>query len=528
MKILIVDDEEQIHYAFRKILPEGVEVVSALSGEEALAKLADGPPDLMIMDVKMAGLSGLATLQKVHERHPRLPVIIMTAYGTMQTAIEAMKLGAFEYLLKPFDIPRMQQVIAQALDSARQARRGVPAGPPPVFEPVGADAIIGISPAMQEIYKQIGRVAEKDITVLIRGESGTGKELVARAIYRNSRRAKRPFVVVNCAAIPDTLLESELFGYERGAFTGATARHAGRFEQADGGTIFLDEIGELKAATQAKLLRVLQEGEVTPLGGGETRNVDVRVICATNRDLQAALRSGSFREDLYYRLNVISIQLPPLRERREDIPVLIAYVLDRFGRELSRQVRGLEPAALQAAEAYEWPGNVRELENALKRAMLLAKGPFLTVDDLRFGAGPVVAPAPAGPGVAGEPGGAAPGRPGGPTAGYPTDRLGVGAPAPEGAAPTLPGGRWEALLDRALSEVVASLSREGSRPGGSSGRAKLMPAVERVLITKALERTAGNQVQAARLLGISRNTLRSRMSKYAIRVEPAVGGRREG
>jgi DNA-binding NtrC family response regulator len=245
MKILIVDDEEQIHYAFRKILPEDATVVSALSGEEALAKLAEGAPDLVIMDVRMGGMTGLATLQKMRDRYPRLPIVIMTAYGGMQTAIEAMKLGAFEYLIKPFDIPRMQRVIGEALESARQQRRGVTAGPPaPLPEGGGADAIIGVSPAMQEVYKQIGRVAEKDITVLIRGESGTGKELVARAIYRNSRRAHRPFVVVNCAAIPDTLLESELFGYERGAFTGAQARHPGRFEQADGGTMFLDEIGE--------------------------------------------------------------------------------------------------------------------------------------------------------------------------------------------------------------------------------------------------------------------------------------------
>ncbi|HEX7126952.1 MAG TPA: sigma-54 dependent transcriptional regulator [Thermodesulfobacteriota bacterium] len=489
MKILIVDDEEQIHYAFRKILPEGTTVVSALSGEEALAKLADGPPDLVIMDVRMGGMTGLATLQTMRERYPRLPIVIMTAYGTMQTAIEAMKLGAFEYLLKPFDIPRMQRVIDEALATARAQRRGVAAGPPAaVPDASSADAIIGVSTAMQEVYKQIGRVAEKDITVLIRGESGTGKELVARAIYRNSRRALRPFVVVNCAAIPDTLLESELFGYERGAFTGAQARHAGRFEQADGGTIFLDEIGELKAQTQAKLLRVLQEGEVTPLGGGDTRRVDVRVLCATNRDLHAMLRAGQFREDLFYRLNVITIEVPPLRERREDIPVLVAYFLDRFQKELGRPVRGLDPAALRAVEAYPWPGNVRELENTLKRAVLLAKGPLLTAEDLRLGVDPgAQAPEP--------------------------------APAetpPAAAAEPLESIGWEALLERALARAVATRGRE-----------KLMPAVERVLITKALERTAGNQVQAARLLGISRNTLRSRMSKYAIRVEPAVNPKGE-
>ncbi len=501
MKILIVDDEEQIHYAFRKILPEDATVVSALSGEEALAKLAEGPPDLMIMDVRMGGMTGLATLQKVRERYPRLPIVIMTAYGTMQTAIEAMKLGAFEYLLKPFDIPRMQRVITEALETARAQRRGVAAGPPaPVVDGSSADAVIGVSAAMQEVYKQIGRVAEKDVTVLIRGESGTGKELVARAIYRNSRRAARPFVIVNCAAIPDTLLESEIFGYERGAFTGAQGRHAGRFEQADGGTVFLDEIGELSSQTQAKLLRVLQEGEVTPLGGGETRHVDVRVICATNRDLMAMLRSGQFREDLFYRLNVITIQLPPLRDRREDIPVLCAFFLVRFEKELGRHVRGLEPAALRAVETFPWPGNVRELENTLKRAVLLAKGPLLTVQDLRLGVDPAAAPA--------EPGAA------------------DATPAAAGASIEALG--WEALLDRAITQVVATRGREGSRPSGGSGREKLMPAVERILITKALERTAGNQVQAARLLGISRNTLRSRMSRYAIRVEPAVTPKGEG
>jgi DNA-binding NtrC family response regulator len=506
-RILIVDDEEQIHYAFRKILPDEATVLSALSGEEALAKLADGVPDLVIMDVRMAGLTGLATLQKMRERYPRLPIVIMTAYGTMQTAIEAMKLGAFEYLLKPFDIPRMQRVVTEALDSARAQRRGVMAGPPAPLAETSADAILGISAAMQEVYKQIGRVAEKDITVLIRGESGTGKELVARAIFKNSRRASRPFVVVNCAAIPDTLLESELFGYERGAFTGAQARHAGRFEQADGGTIFLDEIGDLPLATQAKLLRVLQEGEVTPLGGGDTRHVDVRVICATNRDLLAMLRAGQFRDDLYYRLNVITIHLPPLRERREDTPVLAAYYVDRFARELGRPVRGLDPSALRAAEAYAWPGNVRELENTLKRAVLLAKGLLLTADDLRLGAeppvrlepGPMEERAPEAPTTAGGGSGEiVPDAPGEPADGAPDSGI-------EGLG-------WEALLDRALAAVLARRPRE-----------KLMPAVERVLITKALERTGGNQVQAARLLGISRNTLRSRMSKYGIRVEAGAG-----
>ena len=312
--ILIVDDDAQLRQSFEKLLnAEGHTVKTASSGEAAIALVQAAVPDLVIMDVRMPGMSGLEAFRAIHEIEPKLPVIIMTAFGTTDTAIEATKLGAFEYVLKPPEIPDILALISQALEAGRFMRSRVELDVAP--DTTAADAIIGKSKPMQEVYKAIGRVAPTDATVLIRGDSGTGKELVARAIYQHSLRSAKPFLIINCVAIPETLLESELFGYEKGAFTGAVNRRVGKFEQAHGGTVFLDEIGDMPFSIQAKILRLLQERSIERLGGREPIPVDVRIIAATNRDLEAALAQGRFREDLYYRLKVVTLWLPPLKER---------------------------------------------------------------------------------------------------------------------------------------------------------------------------------------------------------------------
>lgn len=319
-KILIVDDDHQLRQSFQRLLAvEGHDVRGASSGEQGLRMVREELPECVIMDVRMPGMNGLDALKALREIDARLPVIIMTAYATTETAIEATKFGAFDYILKPFDIPDILALIDKAVEAGRRMRGRVAMTPEP-GDGGDAEALVGTSRAMHEVYKAIGRAAPTDALVLVRGESGTGKELVARAIYQHSLRAERPYLVINCVAIPDTLLESELFGYEKGAFTGATHRRVGKIEQASGGTVFLDEIGDMPLGIQAKLLRLLQERQIERLGGRETIPVDVRIIAATNTDLEAAVADGRFREDLYYRLKVVTLWLPPLRERREDIP----------------------------------------------------------------------------------------------------------------------------------------------------------------------------------------------------------------
>ncbi len=342
-KILIVDDDPQLRQSFEKLLTEdGHQVKTASSGEAALAQVKAETPDLVIMDVRLPGMDGLEAFRAIHEMEPKLPVIVMTAYGTTETAIEATKLGAFEYVLKPPEFPDMLALIGQALEAGRFMRSRVELDVAP--SAAAAEAIIGRSKPMQEVYKAIGRVAPTDATALIRGESGTGKELVARAIYQHSLRAAKPFLVINCVAIPETLLESELFGYEKGAFTGAVHRRVGKFEQAHGGTVFLDEIGDMPFSIQAKILRLLQEKSIERLGGREPIPVDVRIIAATNRDLEAALAAGKFREDLYYRLKVVTIWLPPLKERPEDLTLLAEYFLARFAKEMGLDNPGMDAA----------------------------------------------------------------------------------------------------------------------------------------------------------------------------------------
>jgi two-component system nitrogen regulation response regulator GlnG len=469
--ILIVDDDPQLRQSFEKLLAtEGHTVRAAASGEAALEQVKASLPDLVIMDVRMPGLSGLETFQAMHEIDPKLPVIIMTAFGTTETAIEATKLGAFEYVLKPFEIPDILALIGQALEAGRFMRSRVELDVAP--SEALADAIIGKSKPMQEVYKAIGRVASTDATVLVRGESGTGKELVARAIYQHSLRAHKPFLVINCVAIPETLLESELFGYEKGAFTGAVNRRVGKFEQAHGGTVFLDEIGDMPFSIQAKILRLLQERSIERLGGREPIPVDVRIIAATNRDLEAALTSGRFREDLYYRLKVVTLWLPPLRSRQGDIPLLAEYFLARFAKDMQLANPGISLDARFMLESYQWPGNVRELANAMQKALIFSRGYPIHPEDLSRAIGAATA---------------------------------------------------ASQEDNHTQELLRQWLRQALVAGGSKHMFdNLMDRYAGLLISEALDLTGGNRSRAARLLGISRPTLLSKMEKYRLKVETSV------
>ena len=371
-KILLIEDDSGAASALEKVLEaEGYRVTVKDRGDEGLAEARDRSYDVVITDLKLPGLSGLQLVDQLHSLRPKLPIIMMTAHGTTETAIEAVKRGACEYLVKPFEADELLDLAASAVNNSRLMRESVEMG-----EARSAPhALIGSSRQMQGVYKEIGRIAATSLSVLIRGPTGTGKELVARAICQHSSRAEKPFIAVNCAAIPETLLESELFGHERGSFTGAHARRIGRFEQAHRGTIFLDEIGDLSLSTQAKLLRVLQEKEIQRVGGDEVIGVDVRVIAATHRDLEEAIQEKEFREDLFYRLSGVSITLPALKDRAEDIPELVRFFMSRDARELGTENPSIVPEALAWLQTQAWPGNVRELENVVRQALLLAR-PF--------------------------------------------------------------------------------------------------------------------------------------------------------
>jgi nitrogen regulation protein NR(I) len=487
-KLLLIDDEPDVQYSFRRILdaPE-IQLTAASSGEEGLRVFPKIEPDLVIMDVRMGGLSGLETLRRLRQLDGKVPVIMMTAYGTTQTAIEAMKLGAYDYLLKPFDIPKLRQIIASALHAARAMKAVV--SYQPLLESEDYDqGIVGRSEAMQNVFKLIGQLSESDATALITGESGTGKELVARAIYHHSRRSDRPFLAINCAAIPENLLESELFGHEKGAFTGASAQRVGKFEQCNSGTLFLDEIGDMSLATQTRILRVLQDGTFERVGGNQAVKVDVRIIAATNKPLERAVAAREFREDLFYRLNVVRLQIPPLRERREDIPLLVNYFLKKMVRRQDKAPKAIAPEVISALQRHDWPGNVRELENAVQRAIVMAKGGAILLQDLPS---ELVFSKP-GAGVA---------------------RWGASDPTP----PALNAARASSSDDD-VSEVAQVLFRWAK----SQPKFKILPAVERELIIHALAETKGNQVQAARLLGITRATLRKRIEKFKIKQELSI------
>jgi DNA-binding NtrC family response regulator len=380
-RVLIVDDETGVRESLRMVLKDTYEPMAVASGTDALDALAAGPFDVVLLDIVMPGMDGLELLEEVRSRYPRIPVIMLTATKTVKTAVGAMKLGAFDYVTKPFDVDELRVILDKATENAA-LQREVEELRHEVGRRYQVENIIGRSPKMQEVFRTVLTVAPLKTTILITGESGTGKELIAKAIHYGSPRARKPLVTLNCAAIPETLLESELFGHEKGSFTDAHQKKLGQFELAHGGTLFLDEIGEMGPATQAKLLRVLEHGEFLRVGGQRAVNVDVRIIAATNRDLTAAIKDGSFRADLYYRLNVVSVHLPPLRERRDDLVLLIRHFVAGKCRDMSLAEKAVRPEAVDALLRYPWPGNVRELENLIERVLVLSEGPVITLEDL--------------------------------------------------------------------------------------------------------------------------------------------------
>lgn len=462
-KILIVDDEETVRYSFRKLFREpGWEIIEAANGLEALSAIKKEAPDLVLMDIEMPGLNGLEAIQRVKSLMPQLPVIIMTAFGTSERVIAAMKYGAFEYLEKPFDVARLKAVISEAIETKRISDEDKSIEILPADTHTG-EQIIGMSPAIKEVYKMIGRVAASDVSVLLNGESGTGKELVAKAIHRYSDRSDKPFIAMNCAAIPDSLLESELFGFEKGSFTDASHMKEGKFEIADKGTLFLDEVADMSLTLQAKLLRVLQEGTFERLGSNKVIKVDVRIISATNKNLENAILNKTFREDLYYRLKVISITLPPLRMHAEDIPLLTNYFLSRHCKEMKKPQVAVPPETMDALFAHSWPGNVRELENLLKRALLLSKSNVITPDLVH------------------------------------TEMLTETKAHAHVSSPHV-----VSYIPEKLDEFDGILYKT------------VIEKVEKEVIVKALEHCKGNQVKTARFLGISRAMLIERMDKFGL------------
>ena len=466
-QILVADDEDSLRWVLEKGLRgAGYDVTAVKDGAAAVRAVETTAFDLVFLDVRMPGMDGLAALARMREIRADACVVVMTAHGTMETAIQAMQRGAYDYLTKPFDLDEVLLLAERALE-ARRLTQEVARLRTGLQEVREFSALIGRHPRMQDVYKTIGRIAGTDVTVLLRGESGTGKELVARAIHHYSRRAGRPFVAVSCAAIPGTLLESEMFGHERGAFTDAKERRLGKFELAHGGTLYLDEIGDMPLELQTKLLRALQERTIERLGGHEPIRIDVRVLAATNRELEALMRDGRFREDLYYRLNVVTLNLPPLRERRRDIALLVEHFLAKYATELGEC--GVAPEALDRLVGHDWPGNVRELENVVQRAMVMATGGVILPEHLPIG--PVSA-----------------------------------------AASVAVDASLEEIIERKLVECV-----RGLREHASANLYDLMVGlVEKPLLRAVLRETGGNQVRAAQILGINRNTLRKKLTEHGI------------
>jgi DNA-binding NtrC family response regulator len=456
-KLLIVDDEKSVRYAFERTFGTCFDIITAGNGVQGLAETAASAPDIVLMDIRMPKMDGLTALKKIHELKPALPVIMMTAYADSATAMAAMQEGAFDYIVKPFDNDDLRRVLEKAeaavrVSGALQCECNLGENEPP---PAG-EAIIGTSSVMLQVCKRIGQVAASDLPVLISGETGVGKELAARAIYQYSGHHQQRLMVVNCAALPDTLVESELFGYESGAFTGAGKQRIGRFEQCNGGTIFLDEIGELSLPAQAKILRVVQEGAFERLGGSRPLLTDVRLIAATNRNLTTMVRDGAFRSDLLHRINVFDLHIPPLRERLGDLPQLAAYFIRRFGSRLSPPVNGIGAEALELLGNYNWPGNIRQLENVIRRATVLCRSGVIDVADCLL-------------------------------------------ENHESAA-----NDFSTAVNQRIDELMNG--------GESRPYQQLLSEMEALMIDKALSLTNGNQVRAAELLGINRMTLRKKMS----------------
>jgi two-component system nitrogen regulation response regulator GlnG len=474
--LLVIDDEPSVQYAFRRVFgDERVKVLAAHTLAEGRARAAEDRPDVIVLDIQLPDGSGLELFRELHEHDPKRPVLFITAHGSTETAIEAMKGGAFDYLVKPLDLDRLSALLGRAFDAARLMQT-----PAVLPQEEGEDRIIGHSAVMQEMCKTVGRVAPQDVSVLILGESGSGKELVARALYQHSRRADQPFLAINCAALPENLLESELFGHEKGAFTGAERKRIGKFEQADGGTLFLDEIGDMPLPMQAKMLRVLQEQRFERVGGNESVQTRVRVLAATNRDPAALVADGRFRKDLYYRLSAVTISVPPLRERPGDVAELAHYFLFRFDREMGLDLRGFDPGALALLEGYAWPGNVRELRNAVQYALLNASGHLILPEFL---------PAP------------------------------LRQPPPPAAEPAPAAGHLD------LEQLIDGLLERGER----EVYARVTEAVERALFSRVLRHTHGHQAQASEVLGINRTTLRHKLRALGLGVDRVVteGGAEE-
>ncbi|HTO54488.1 MAG TPA: sigma-54 dependent transcriptional regulator [Myxococcota bacterium] len=470
-RVLVADDESSIRFVLREALTEsGHDVVEAADGNEARQLLASQRFELAMLDIRMPGPSGLELLDEVTKRGSDGPlVVILTAQNTFENAVEAMKRGAFDYLTKPFDLAQVQALVEKA-----RVLRGLRGEVAELRRQVGetfraGEMLVGKTPAMLELFKTIGRVAASDAAVLILGESGTGKELVARAIHYHGRRREGPFVAVNMTALPSELIEAELFGHERGAFTGATDARVGRFREAEGGTLLLDEIGDLPLGLQAKLLRVLQERLVVPLGARHAVPIDVRIVASTHRDLPALVAEKKFREDLYFRLNVVPVRIAPLRERRADVSLLVNHFIERFSQELGVPRRWPTEAALERLARHAWPGNVRELENAVKRALVLAAGDVITVDDIEHATSAVAASS----------------------------------------------ADWSELARRELAERLAN-GEASDEEDGSGPYWSFVSRLERAVIREGLSRSRGNQIQAARLLGINRNTLRKKIAELGL------------
>jgi two-component system nitrogen regulation response regulator GlnG len=474
-RILVADDEESMRWVLSKALKrKGFSVDLAIDGRQALSMVQDNSYDLAILDIKMPGINGLDLLDKIREQKKDLLVVIMTAEASMKNAVEAMKRGAYDYITKPFDLDVIDAII-EKVGRAREVAGQVSMLKQELKERYQVEKnIIGNSPVMREVYKTIGKVAGSDVTVLVQGESGTGKELVARAVHFNSGRLGKPFVAINCAAIPKELLESELFGSEKGAFTGAVERKLGKFEQANLGTLFLDEIGDMPLDLQAKILRVLQEREVTRTGGNQSIPVDVRIVAATNQELMEKVRLKEFREDLFYRLNVVPINLVPLRERREDIPLLVQYFLNRVSAEMDIPTKQCTDEAMSILTAYSWPGNVRELENAIKRAVILSSDPLLTTADF------------------------------------------AGLESAPGIEPV---GNQDASLEAIVDSKLRSCLHGIEHLEKGEIHSMVLEQVERPLIRIILEKTRWNQVKAADILGINRNTLRKKINELGIELK---------
>ena len=496
-KVLIIDDDDEIRYSLNRVLSSrGYQVEESSSGETGIETARGGSFHVIFLDNRMEGMSGLETLQHLRSVSPKAMIILMTAFGTTQTAIEAMKFGAFDYIIKPFDLKKILSLTEKAIQSNLDLQRSSGVGQPLLNSDDYKEGIVGSSEPMQAVFKAIGQVATSDVTVMVTGESGTGKELVARCIHQHSLRSNKPFMAVNCAAIPDNLIESELFGHEKGSFTGATQQRLGKFELCDKGTLFLDEIGDMALPTQTKILRALQEGEIQRVGSEKTIQVDVRLIAATNRDLERMVQEKVFREDLYYRLNVMRIRIPSLRDRLSDVPALIDFMLQRLQKERRVRVTRVSAEALQVLSRYSWPGNVRELENVVQRSVVIAPGETILKKDLP----PEI--------LESVPDLAA-------TEQEDTAKEGPDALALESGVP--------APVEEGFKEVIESrnismerLWDEVYKRLRADSEANLLQLIEKEITQRVLKETKGNQVKASSLLGITRATLRKRIGTYGL------------